>query len=90
MFLNTPNISLLNAANPEVFEASFRGGQASYRLRGGLDLGSGTPKLRRIDAQCVIGRRTLGDVAPELFLGLQNYLGSSGDALEIRFVLTRS
>jgi len=64
-----PNLSLLNQANPQVFDAEFRAGRGMYRLRGGLDIGSAA--------------------APEPFLALQNYLGSSGEDLELRFVLTR-
>jgi hypothetical protein len=89
IFLATPDLSLWNQANPEVFEASFHSGAASYRLRGGLDLAS-PPELRRVDEKTMLGRWTLPDLAPELFLRLQNYTGSSASGLELRFVLTRS
>jgi cholesterol oxidase len=90
VFLSAPNVSLLNQANPEAFEAVFRGGAATYRLRGGvLDGGSHAAELRRVDEQTLVGRWALRDLAPELFLGLQNYVGSGADGLEMRFVLTR-
>jgi hypothetical protein len=90
VFLTTPNLSLLNQANPEVFDAEFRGGEAVYRLRRGLEAGkAATADLRLVDEKTIVGRWTLRDLAPETFLSLQNYLGSSGVELELRFVLTR-
>jgi cholesterol oxidase len=89
VFLSTPNISLLNQANPQLFEADFRGGEASYRFRGGLDLGRPAAELRRIDEQTIIGCWNLPDLTPEPFLALQNYIGSTSQGLEVRFVLTR-
>jgi len=91
VFLSAPNVSLLNQANPEVFEAGFRGGQLRCRFRGGIETGAGqaAPQLRRIDDKTVAGLWALRDTAPELFLAFPHFLGSAGDALELRFVLTR-
>jgi hypothetical protein len=88
VFLSTPNLSLLNQANPEIFEAEFHAGQASYRLRGGLKL-SGEAEVRVLDERTAIGRWVMRDAVPELFVSLQNHLGSTGAELELRFVLTR-
>ena len=92
VFLSAPNLSLLNQANPEVFQAEFRGGEVQFRFRSGAEIGVGQamPGLRRVDDKTMVGIWTLRDAAPELFLAFQHFLGSAGEALELRFVLARS
>lgn len=89
VFLSAPNLSLLNQANPGCSEVELWHG-GLHRFRGGLEIGSAAaPDLRRIDDETIVGRWTLRDLAPEPFLELQNYLGSSGEELDLRFVLAR-
>jgi hypothetical protein len=91
VLLPTAGGGLLNQVNPAALHVSFHNGTAKYRLAGGTEFaGSEDPgELRRVDEQTVIGRWTLRDLSPELFLGLQNHLGSGKAGLEICFVLTR-
>ncbi|MBL8296205.1 MAG: hypothetical protein JNN08_30455, partial [Bryobacterales bacterium] len=91
VFLSAPNVSLLNQANPEVFQAEFGGSGMQVRFRAGVEIGAGQamPELRRVDGKTVVGLWTLRDAAPELFLTFPRFLGSAGEELELRFVLTR-
>jgi hypothetical protein len=92
VFVSNPNLSLLNQANPELLEATFQRGQPEWRFRGGIEAPrtAGMPELRRVDDRTMLGRWTMAGLAPDLFLTLQNYSGSSGAELEIRFILTRT
>jgi hypothetical protein len=104
VFLGRPDISLLNAANPALLQVSFREGggdiEAAYRFGpGGGELSPEFPlrasvaavqeDLRMIDGQTMLGRWTMPDVAPGLFLGLRDFVETGRGRPAFYWVLTR-
>jgi hypothetical protein len=104
VFLGRPNVSLLNQANPAVFHVSFReedgeiaaayrlgpgGGDLSPEFRIRRSLSSFQEDLRVIDDQTMLGRWTLPDLSPGLFLGLRDFVETGKGRPSVRWVLTR-
>jgi hypothetical protein len=102
VFLGRPNVSLLNQANPALFRVSFREEQgriaAAFRLGPGAgDLSPefqhrGEPVLdevRMLDDRTLLGRWMMPDIAPGLFLGLQDFIETGRGRPVFYWVLTR-
>ena len=103
VFLGRPNVSLLNQANPAVFRVTFQEGEGE--IRAAFRLGSGgnfSPEfqlrgsltemqqdLRMIDDRTMLGRWTMPDLAPGLFLGLRDFVETGRGRPIFYWVLTR-
>jgi hypothetical protein len=104
VFLGRPDISLLNAANPALLQASFRHSgaeiQGAYRFGPGAgdvspefplpgSLASMQEGLRMIDGQTMLGRWPMPDISAGLFLNLRDYVETGRGRPAYYWVLTR-
>jgi choline dehydrogenase-like flavoprotein len=96
VFLCQPDISLWNAANPDVGPVSLRSAgdvvEASYGLGGGSAFSQrcGWEQLRRLDDRTLLARWAVPDLAPGLYERLRGFIAGGRAGLEFRLVLTRA